>query len=298
MVFAGPVARADVVRRIEAHPLGEGPDAMREGFRRLVLGDDPTGLATLAGYTHGDCEAGRMIAPPGVPPGRPGAIWFHGGGYVFGAPETHLRAAARLAAGIGREVLLPRYPLAPEHRWPAPLDAALALAAQFPGAALVGDSAGGHLALVAALARARAGTPPPALALCSPNTDRSGRNRTRAAMSPLDPMVDDADDRRLGAMVFGDGFDPADPEISPLLADLSLLPPTHVEVGDPEVLRDDAVLLHEAAGRQGGRTRLVVTPGLLHMAQLWTPWWDEATASIDRAAAALASVLGPAGARD
>ena len=294
MPFQGTVARADIVDRIERADLGESPAAMREGFARLVLGDDPDGRATLGSLTYGTCDAGDMIAPARTAPGQPAAIWFHGGGYVFGSPATHLRAAARLAVGIGGEILLPRYPLAPEARWPAQLDHALAVCAAFPGTALIGDSAGGHLALVAALALARAGTPPPALALFSPNTDRSGLNARRAAMSGRDPMVDDAEDRRLACLGFGDGYDPRDPAISPVLADLSGLPPTWIEVGDPEVLLDDSVLLHASARRQGVDARLVVTPDLLHMGQIWSPWWDPANASLDRAAAFLRPLLGNA----
>ena len=286
--FRGPADRDAIVARIAAHDLGSTPEAMRAGFARLVLGAgaraEPAGPGLRVGA--GPTPGGLAVVPDGAR-GAP-VVWLHGGGYVFGAPETHLRAAAHLARAAGRPVHLPRYRLAPEHPWPAQREDALAaLDAAGPGAVLAGDSAGGHLALVCALARAGGPGAPSALLLFSPNTDRSGRNRSRARLSAVDPMVDDAEDRRLFEMCFGPDFDPADPEASPLLGDLSGLPPTWIEVGLPEVLHDDAVLLQHRAATQGAAVDLHVTPGLLHMGQVWAPWWDEARASLERAAAAL-----------
>jgi len=85
-------------------------------------------------------------------PTGPVVLWLHGGGYVFGSAATHARAAASLATRAGATVFVPDYRLAPEHPWPAPLqDAATVLKALNAPVAVVGDSAGGHLAL--ALAR-------------------------------------------------------------------------------------------------------------------------------------------------
>lgn len=285
MAIAGRLTRAQIVARIAAHPLGETPDEMRAGFRRLTLGG--------GGRPDGGPRAFRPVEPV---PGRPTILWFHGGGYVFGGPDTHARIGRHLSEVHGFEVRLPRYPLAPEHVWPAQRDQALAAAddAALDGRApiLAGDSAGGHLALVAALAMARAGTPATALLLFSPNTDRSGASATRAANAAADPMVDPKDDARLAAMCFGDRPG-TDPEVSPLLDDLSLLPPTWIEVGAGEVLLDDSRLLAERGRAAGAEVTLTVTPDLLHMAQLWAPHWDAATESLDRAAAFATGVSQP-----
>ncbi|UWQ20216.1 alpha/beta hydrolase [Jannaschia sp. W003] len=290
-MFAGAVDRAAIVARVEAHPIEGDAHSMRAAFHALATDGAPVPEA-LDGMAVRVDVAGAVLEPDGAT-GAP-VLWLHGGGYGFGAPETHLRPAARLAAQAGRRVVLPRYRLAPEHRWPAQRDDAMtAVEALGTVPVLAGDSAGGHLALVLALRLARAGTPPPALLLFSPNTDRSGLNRARAATSAIDPMVDDAGDTALARAAFGD-FDPADPEVSPLLDDLSLLPPTWIEVGRPEVLEGDAVLLAERAAAAGADVTLHVAEGLLHMGQLWAPWWDEGCASLDRAAAFLRGRTGDA----
>jgi acetyl esterase/lipase len=142
------------------------------------------------------------------------------------------------------------------------------------------------LALVAALALARAGRPAAGLMLFSPNTDRSGLSGTRRTNEGRDPMVDDAGDRRLARLCFGDM--PGDhPEVSPVLDDLSLLPRTHIEVGAGEVLLGDARALHARARKAGTKVTLHEAESLLHMGQLWAPAWPEARASLDRAMAAV-----------
>ena len=130
---------------------------------------------------------------------------------------------------------------------------------------------------------AKAGTPVAGLLLCAPNTDRTGLSDTRVRMTRRDPMNADGDDQALAARMFGD-MPNAHPHVSPVTDDLSLLPPTHIEVGDPEVLLGDSVVLHERARRAGMNVTLHIEPDFLHMGQLWTPWWSPADASLDRCA--------------
>ena len=258
--------RTAIVARIRAHPLGDTVAAKRKDFAQLVLADgEPDGAVRCGGD------------------GPATILHLHGGGYVFGSPLTHRRLGEGLAEASDLPVLLPAYPLAPEHHWPAQFDAALAACDEVTGPLILsGDSAGGHLALVTALERARRGRPVAGLVLFSPNTDRSGLSRTREANDATDPMVDDAGDRALAEMAFGDR--PADdPQVSPLLDDLSLLPPTHIEVGGGEVLLDDSRLLADRGRAAGATVTLHVEPEGLHMGQLWSPWWPVANQSLARA---------------
>lgn len=308
--FSGSVSFEEVAARIEATPLGDAPEtecaagAVREAFARLVLNcslEDAAARAAGRAVTAGGV-AGRVV-PEEEPdeqradPAWPRILWFHGGGYVFGAPETHARAAGVLASAAGEPVLLPRYRLAPAHPWPAPLEDGCAAvraaqAARGP-VALVGDSAGGHLALTTALELGREGRPPAALVLFSPNTDRTGLSSTRAANTPRDPMNADEDDRALARLAFGH-CPPSDPQVSPLLSDLALLPPTYVEAGGREVLLGDARLLAQRGHAAGGDVQLRVEPDAFHMWQLWAPWLPAANASLQRAGAFLRAQLAAA----
>ncbi len=294
--FAGEIGRADIVRRIEAHPIDGDAAAMREAFRTLVLGDAraPADIVDAPVETAATPHGGLRVLPPEMGRSDTAVVWLHGGGYVFGSPETHLRPAAWMAARLGVPVLLPRYPLAPGLRWPAQRQAALqvvrTLASEGRRVLLLGDSAGGHLALTTALAAAREAIAPSGLALFAPNTDRTGLNGLRMAMTPHDPMNADADDRALARICF-EGLPEDDPGVSPVLDDLSLLPPLHLEVGESEVLLGDAVALHALAVASGASSRLHIAPDLLHMGQLWAPWWPVARDSLERAAVHLIACL-------
>jgi acetyl esterase/lipase len=80
-------------------------------------------------------------------------LFFHGGGFQMGSIETHRALAAAIAAGAGCRVLSVNYRLAPEHRFPAPVEDAVAAyewlragGVEAAHVAVAGDSAGGGLA--------------------------------------------------------------------------------------------------------------------------------------------------------
>ena len=58
----------------------------------------------------------HVLTPRGRRP-RATVVWMHGGGYVAPIDGFHVRYAARLADHLGARVVLPDYPLAPEHTW-------------------------------------------------------------------------------------------------------------------------------------------------------------------------------------
>lgn len=104
---------------------------------------------------RGGFRGGLLFTPPGLT-GRDVIVYFHGGGFVAGSPETHRCVTAWLAQLSGMRVLSARYGLAPEHPFPAQREdavaavgAALALgdAAAGGGVLLAGDSAGACVAL-------------------------------------------------------------------------------------------------------------------------------------------------------
>jgi acetyl esterase len=111
----------------------------------------------------------RLYAPVGAADDAPLMLYFHGGGFVVSDLDSHEALCVRLADAGKFRVLAASYRLAPESRFPAQLDDALAVVRWLfeKGASVLGpwtalgiggDSAGGYLAAAAA-ARAHASTP-------------------------------------------------------------------------------------------------------------------------------------------
>ncbi|MEQ8659983.1 MAG: alpha/beta hydrolase fold domain-containing protein, partial [Gammaproteobacteria bacterium] len=177
-------------------------------------------------------------------------LYLHGGGYVMGSPHTHRALAGEIARAAAATVLLPDYRLAPEAPFPAAVDDAVAAYRDLLDAghaprhlAVVGDSAGGGLAVATLLALRDAGLPLPAAAVAlSPWSDLCCTNASYTTRAALDPMID-PDDVRYMAGRYRQGAAATMPLASPNHADLHDLPPLLIHVGTDEVLFDDAVAL-------------------------------------------------------
>ena len=207
---------------------------------------------------------------PPAADGHGAVVHLHGGGYTIGSLASHRSFATHLAVATGVDVVVPDYRLAPEHPFPAAREDALAvwraLRADLPAGALAvsGDSAGGGLALELALALRRDGDDlPAALALISPWTDLTLDGARAAPVGDDDPLLDV---ELLAVWAAGYAGEAAldDPEVSPLFADLTGLPPLLVHATDREVLHDDAVRLAERARAAGVDVTAEIRPGLLH----------------------------------
>ncbi|MFQ6172507.1 alpha/beta hydrolase fold domain-containing protein [Oryzobacter sp. R7] len=180
---------------------------------------------------------------------EPGAlVYLHGGAFVNGTMPQHWDLVGQLADRTGREVHVARYPLAPAHDV-GEAHAFLAALHERLGASaplhVLGDSAGGNLALLLAQARAGAGTIA-GLTLIAPWLDLSMANPEIARVEPRDPWLTRAGMRPIAAHWLA-GRDPRDPGASPLFGDLSSLPPTLVLVGSRDICRPDCDRLLELA---------------------------------------------------
>jgi len=195
-----------------------------------------------------------------VPPRPAGAVLaLHGGGYVFGPEAQHWAFWRTIAAASGRVVVAPLYRPAPEGTAagtvPRVAAIARALAAEGP-LALLGDSAGGGMALAAAQLLGADGLRPPLL-LSAPWLDGTVAHPWRMERDPwlAAPGLRRAADRYRGDL-------PVDhPFISPLLGDLAGLGPMTVASGTRDVLHRDALRLEE---RCPDPVRLLIGRGLLH----------------------------------
>ncbi|WP_200814755.1 alpha/beta hydrolase [Blastococcus haudaquaticus] len=222
-------------------------------------------------------------------------LYLHGGGFTTGSPATHRALASHLAAASGATVHVLDYRLAPEHPFPAALEDVLAAfwelldrGATPARTALAGDSAGGWLALTAALWLRDSGDPAPgALGLISPWLDLTSRtlpdDRTDAMLRPAW--------LRRCARDFGGGTDPGAPELAPLDADLAGLPPMTVHVGSEEILLEDAVTLAQRARAAGVPVDLRRLDGLWHVAHASAGLVTASTAAVNALGGALGARL-------
>jgi acetyl esterase/lipase len=194
----------------------------------------------------------RLYAPPlDEKEHLPGFVFFHGGGMVAGSIDTHDGIAAALAEATGCRLISVGYRLAPEHKFPAAVEDAIA-ATEFvarhaaslgiDAAKLVvgGDSAGATLAAVVCQHALRSGAPA-ILAQCliCPVLDFEETSPSRAAFAEnylIDRLTLEAD----LADYLPDGIDPADPRVSPLRATrLTGLPAAIIHTAEFDPMRDE-----------------------------------------------------------
>lgn len=233
---------------------------------------------------------GEWVVPESAT-GRRVILYFHGGGFIGGSPETHRPLVARLAHAASARALVPQYRLAPEHPYPAALrDAAdayrwlLTQGVTPNNIIFAGDGSGGGLVLATLLALRNAGLPLPAAAVCfSPWTDM-----TLSGWSMLKNKVsDDALSWELLATCsrhYLKGGSPAEAFASPIYGDFRGLPPMMIHAGSMEVLRDDASRIGERAAAANVNVNVEVYEGMPHLFQ-GLPELPESKVSITRAAA-------------
>lgn len=292
----------DVIRQLLGTRSTEAVDLLERRANLAALAGSPPapdGVAVEAIELAG--RRAERLVPAGAPADR-AVIYLHGGGYCSGSIDTHRAIAGALALAAGIEVVNLDYRLAPEHPFPAALDDVLAAfdALGTSGAlgqrrlALAGDSAGGGLALAAAVAlRDREAAVPAAVVGFSPWTDLTQTSASMAALADRDPMVTkEVLDPMASAYLAG--ADPRAPLASPRFAELGGLPPLHLNVGSDETLLDDTSVLAERARAAGVEVQVRVWPEMIHVFQAFpAELVPEAAESIAAAAAFLAHHLTP-----
>jgi monoterpene epsilon-lactone hydrolase len=231
---------------------------------------------------------GEWISPANAPPDM-AILYFHGGGFRLGSVASHRDLMAQIALASGCRVLAINYRLAPEHRFPAALDDALAAYGWMlnrglkpENIAFAGDSAGGNLVLSAMLAlRERSLPPPVAAVLMSPWTDLAATGTSYVSRAEADPIHQRSMILALAKNYLGGRGDPCDPLVSPLYADLRGLPPLLIQVGDRETVLDDSVMFADKARASGIDVNLEVWDGMIHVFQMFElPEAHQAIASI------------------
>lgn len=208
------------------------------------------------------------LTPRDVAP-RGSVVYLHGGAWVNEVAPQHWRLCAQLAAESQTTVILPIYPLVPHGTAAEASDVTIALVlaarAEHGEVSLAGDSAGGQIALSAAIRlRDEHSVTVRQTVLIAPSLDLSMKNPLMDVVQPSDPWLG-----KPGARVFIDAWraDLAidDPRVSPLEADLAGLGPLTVFSGTRDILNPDIRLLVQKARAAGVPVDFHERVGLVHV---------------------------------
>jgi epsilon-lactone hydrolase len=219
-------------------------------------------------------------------------VYLHGGGYVTGSAHSHTRTAGHLGRRLGARTLVVHYRRAPENRHPIPVEDCVTayqwlLNSGVASANVVfaGESAGGALCLSTQfLARDRGLPLPGATALMSPWADMEFSGESVQSNKDKDVAASIDSYRMFSDYLLGEGGDRRDPLVSPIHGDFSEFGPIYVQVGDVELVLDDARRIAAAAQRDGVPTELDIVPDMQHLFQMWVGNMPEADAAMDRIA--------------
>jgi epsilon-lactone hydrolase len=211
-----------------------------------------------------------VLAPRGNATNRH-VLYLHGGAYVDGIMKPHWQFLGRLVRASGCSVTVPVYPLAPEytHAEAFPLARAVyrALASAMPPRQLVlmGEAAGGGMALALAQSLLPDGMPQPGrIVLMSPWLDVTLSNPDIGRLEPVDPMLAVPGLREAARRYAGDS-DLTDPMISPINGPLEGLAPITMFTGTDELLLPDARRFRATALAQGAPLSYHEYPGMVHV---------------------------------
>lgn len=259
--------------------------AQRSMIRQAYLASTPPAGCRFEHTTLGGIPITRTRCQHSDP--ARAILYFHGGAFIIGTPDTHRGITGHLCVSSGASVYAPDYRLAPENPFPAGLQDAKAtyLALLEDGIqpeqiALAGDSAGGGLALALAMMLRDEGVAlPGAVVVFSPWTDLT---HSRLYEPPVEPMlqkrwIDKA------ARLYCASESRKNPLVSPVYGDFSGLPPLLIQVGSEEILLNDAQRLAHAASRDGVEVHLDIFNSLWHVFQVHAGQLDRATEAMEQA---------------
>jgi acetyl esterase len=215
----------------------------------------------------------RLYVPPGLATHSAGIVYFHGGGWVTGSVESHDVFCRRLAHAARCRVVSVDYRLAPEHPFPAAVDDAVA-AARFVLAhaekfgmdpariAVAGDSAGGNLSAIIALATRHDARRPRLQVLIYPAVDLSCSTKSYDTFADGYLLTRRVVDWYLRLYV--ENADVRDPRISPQFSPQVSDVPALVYTAGFDVLRDEAQIYARRLQAAGTRVTHREFPGFIH----------------------------------
>lgn len=278
-IFLSAEAAGERIAERRASPANFEPTRMRSdvGVTRAEVRGWP--VFTVSPASRGAVSTGSA---DGARSTDGALVYLHGGAWVNEIAPQHWQLAAQIAAEAHLDVIVVIYPLVPFGTAAEVVAGTVeivrdALAAHGDGRVSIGgDSAGGQIALSAALLLRDAGITLPQTVLISPSLDLSMKNPEMDVVQPSDPWLG-----KVGAQVFIDAWRAElpleDPRVSPLEGDLAGLGPLVVFSGTRDILNPDTRLLVVKARAAGVDVTYHEEVGLVHVYPL-TPTPEGRTA--------------------
>ena len=211
-------------------------------------------------------------------------LYFHGGGYIAGSPETHQNLLSRIAEKSNLKVYAIDYSLAPENPFPAALNDAvesyislLRMGYKSQNIFIGGDSAGGNLSIVTILKLQEMNEPLPSkVFLLSPWADLTGEGSSIRDNSMSDPYLSYDDWLNTAKSMkktveewYAPNQNYRDPMISPVFANFKNFPQTLIQVSNIEILFSDSIAISNNLKHNNNGVKLSIYENLPHVWQIF-----------------------------
>ncbi len=245
----------------------------------------------------------RFYRPTGVQGNAPALIYFHGGGWVIGDLDTHDGICRWICSQSGCVVASVDYRMAPEHKFPAPLEDCLAatfwiaengeaLGIDTARIAIGGDSAGGNLAaVVSQQARDQGGPSIAYQLLIYPATDLTMSEASHQELAEGYRLTKPLMEWFIGHYLHNES-DRTDPRVSPLFCDdLNGLPKALVITAGFDPLRDEGIRYADELSSSGVETTHVCYDGMIHGFFSMGGWLEKSREALDYTSQRLAEAL-------
>lgn len=212
-------------------------------------------------------------------------IYIHGGAFIFGSIQSHAAMVSHITHALQRKVLMIDYRLAPEHPFPVGLNDCVTVIEVIGELykdvcfGIIGDSAGGNLAVATQLKLKQNGkTAPQYSIVISPWVDLECKNPSYERNKVLDvilsqPYLVEA------SKLYSNGHALSFPLLSPVNGDFNEFAPMLILCGTHEILQDDSVILHQRLQEAGVAAEIKLFEGELHV---W-PFMDISSTSSQKA---------------
>ena len=241
--------------------------ALRE---KLGVTMEPTVIAGVKAY---------ILTPKVIPPANQNRLLYHihGGGYVYAPGESGTAEATLMAAFGGFKVISVDYRMPPDFPYPAAMDDAMAVwkevvKLQNPrNIAVFGTSTGGGMTLALVLRAKQEGLPiPAAIAPGTPWSDLTETGDSYRTNEWIDNVLVSYNGYiSHSALLYANGHDLKDPQLSPIYGDFHGFPPAILTSGTRDLFLSLTVLTHRKLRQAGVEAELQVYEGMSHAQYLF-----------------------------